>query len=207
MKHSELFQEIERITKPVQEGGIDGWTSTERGCEYASIILALRPMATVELGTWCGRGACCMALAHRFIGSGAVHVVDPWSGGASAVGMDGENAQWWSDQEKHEYAFKTFNAHRYNLGLSPWIKVQRKTSDEAEIPEVVGLLVVDGNHGPQAIKDVERWTPNVSRSGYVYLDDLNWEHGNVAAAGDRLLSMGFTPAWSRDQGMFYVRSR
>ena len=79
------------------------------------------------------------------------------------------------------------------------------TMRPAKVPEQIGLLVVDGNHGEQSIRDVQRWAPNVTRSGYVYMDDLNWSGGAVQEAERLLLKMGFVPLWPRDEGAFYQR--
>jgi predicted O-methyltransferase YrrM len=207
MSHSELFRTIEGWLKPLKEGGIDGWTSPEKGCELASIIIGLRPRVSVEIGTWCGRGAFSMAAAHRFIGHGKTYVIDPWSGAASGEGQEGVNAEWWGEQSKHDYAYKTFTYGMETLQLTEWIDVQRATSDHAKIPEGIGLAVIDGNHGPQAVKDVERWAPHVITGGVLYLDDMNWTGGAVAEAGKRAMSMGFTPLFQRDQGIFYQKTR
>lgn len=202
MSHQSLFAQIEQLVPT-----LGGWAVPEKCCEFAAVIIALRPSITVELGTWMGRGAFSMALAHRFVGRGKVWVVDPWSAPASVDGQDGANAEWWGHQERHDLAHQQFHETQRTLQLADWMNVQRKTSDDAEIPASVGFLIIDGNHGPQAVKDVERWSPNVITGGVVYLDDLNWAGGAVAAAGQRLLEIGFVPLYERDQGMFYQRAR
>ncbi len=202
MTHSAVLKQIEDLVPT-----LGGWSISEKCCEFAAIIMVLRPENTVELGAWMGRGAFSMANAHRFIGKGKVWVVDPWSAGASVLGQDGANAEWWSAQERHEIAYQQFCTSLRTLELEPWIHVQRKTSDEAEVPTSIGLLVIDGNHGPQALKDVERWAPAVSVGGFAYLDDIHWTGGAVEAAGARLCEMGFVPLFERDQGMFYQRIR
>jgi len=202
MTQSALFQQIEQLVP-----SLGGWAIPEKCCEFVAIIVALRPTVTVELGTWMGRGAFSMALAHRFVGCGKVWVVDPWSAKASVDGQDGANAEWWGEQQRHELAYAQFCGTKLALQLDEWMVVQRKSSDDAEMPGAISLLVVDGNHGPQAVKDVDRWAPKVVVGGVVYLDDLNWTGGAVATAGSRLLEIGFVPLYERDQGMFYQRVR
>jgi predicted O-methyltransferase YrrM len=202
MTHSGLLQQIERLVPT-----LGGWAIPEKCCEFAATIMSTRPKITVELGTWMGRGAFSMALAHRFVGSGKVWVVDPWSAGASVQGQVGADAEWWGKQESHEMAYQQFCTSMRELQLDEWIHLQRATSDEAEIPPAIGLLIVDGNHGPQALKDVERWAPAVTGGGIVYLDDLHWTGGAVEAAGARLVEMGFEARFERDQGIFYQRAR
>lgn len=202
MTHSELFKQIEDLVPTLGD-----WSTPQKCCEFAAIVIATRPLVTVELGTWMGACAFSLALAHRFIDTGKCYVVDPWSADASTKGQEGDNEKWWNDQEKHEIAQRTFIATRSQLRIGDWIDVQKTTSDAAKIPEQISLLLIDGNHGPQAIADVERWAPHVTRSGFVFLDDLGWAGGAVAEAGNRLMKMGFAPAWQRDAGMFYRRER
>lgn len=202
MTYSALFAQIEALVPT-----LGGWATPEKCCDFASIILSTHPIVSTELGTWMGRGAISMALAHRFVGKGKVWVVDPWSAQASAVDMEGANAEWWGEQAKHEVAYRAFCDSVRTLQLEEWMHIQRKTSDEADRPEAVNFCVIDGNHGPQAVKDVERWAPKVVAGGTVYLDDLGWTGGAVAAAGQRLLEMGFVPLFEQDQGVFYQRAR
>lgn len=202
MKLSDLLKTIE-----VSIPNLGGWATPEKCCEFAATVIALHPHVTVELGTWMGRGAFSLAMAHKFIGYGKVHVVDPWSALASVDGMTGADAQWWGDQAKHELAFDQFNKTKTMLQLDAWIEVQRTSSELASIPEGIGFLIIDGNHGPQAVNDVARWGHHVIVGGVVYLDDLNWSGGAVAQAGKDLMALGFVPLYKRDEGMFYQRTR
>jgi hypothetical protein len=201
VKCSELFRQIEELVPT-----LGGWSSVEKVCEFAAYIVAHRPVVTGELGTWMGRGAAGMALAHRFVGVGKVYVVDPWSASASAQGQEGPNAEWWNDQAKHDLAYQNFKDTIRVLGLEDWVVVQRATSDEATLPPLAsGLTVIDSNHGPQAIKDVEKWAPHVALSGLVYLDDIAWGEGHVEAAAKRLIQLGFAPLYQQDTGMFFQK--
>jgi hypothetical protein len=201
MKCSELFKQIEEFIP-----ALGGWASPERCCQLAATVVAIRPLVTVEIGVWMGRQSLSCALAHKFIGRGKVWAVDPWSGKAAAAGQDAVNAEWWGEQAKHDLAYQQFGEAAKRLGVEEFLHVQRATSDEATTPEAIGLLLVDGNHGEQAIKDVERWAPLVVRGGVVFLDDLNWSGGAVTEAGNRLLKQGFAPITAFDEGVFYQRA-
>lgn len=201
MNHSTLFRQIEELIP-----ALGGWSSPLKCCEFASIVLASRPIATVEIGTHCGRAAFALALAHRFVARGKVHVVEPWSGAVAKEGNETVDADWWGDQAKHDWARDQFMSTQKRLEIAPYIDVQQTTSDLAKVPEQIGFLLVDGNHGEQSIRDVQRWAPKVTRSGYVYMDDLNWKGGAVQEAERILIKMGFVPLWHRDEGAFYQRS-
>lgn len=200
--HSEVFRHIEQLVP-----SLGGWSVPEKVCEFAAIIVGLRPRVSVEIGTWEGRGAFGMALAHRFINHGKTYVVDPWSAAASIDGQGEADKNWWGRQEIHDGAYVRFTTMMETLQLGPWLDVQRATSEQAKIPEGIGLLVLDGNHGEQAVKDVDRWAPHIGAGGILYLDDLNWSGGAVTAAGNRAMELGFIPLYQRDQGMFYQRAR
>ena len=200
-KASELFTEIERVVP-----AIDGWCVAEKACDFAAIILALRPEVSCEIGVWGGRGTFAMALAHRFIGKGKVIAVDPWKATDSVLGQEGANAAWWSDQPKHDLVYRRFMANVKAFELEPWIDVRRQRSDEFTLPAAAGLIVTDGNHGEQAIADVERLAPIVPTGGIIYLDDLNWSGGHVQGAAARLLAAGFVELFKRDQGAFFQRT-
>lgn len=200
-KASELFTEIERIVP-----AIDGWCVAEKACDFAAIILALRPAYSVGIGVWGGRAELSMAMAHRFVGVGRVIAVDPWKAVDSVLGQEGANAAWWSDQAKHDLVYRRFVANVEAFGLGEWLDVRRQRSDEFTLPASAGLVVIDGNHAEQALADVERLAPLVPTGGIVYLDDLNWTGGHVQGAAGRLLAMGFVELFKRDQGAFFQRA-
>lgn len=91
------------------------------------------------------------------------------------------------------------------LELGPFVDVRRAKSGDVDAPDGIGLLVVDGNHGPDAIADVEKWAPHVVPNGVVFLDDLDWTGGAVREAAKRLEAMGFTHISNQDTGAFYER--
>lgn len=200
MSASKLFAEIEKVIPT-----LDGWCVPEKACDFAAFILALRPAVSVEIGVWGGRGTLAMAMAHRFIGVGKVIAIDPWSAPASVAGQEGENAEWWKDQSRHDLVYQRFLSNVEHLGLQPWIDVNKVRSDQVVEPRGVGLLVIDGNHGEQAMADVKRFTPFVNLGGVVYLDDLNWQGGAVQRAADWMTKHGFCQLFVRDQGAFFQR--
>ncbi len=197
---SELFREIEQMIPLV-----DGWCIPQKACDFAAIILALRPAVTIECGVWGGRGTLAMAMAHRYIRGGRVIAVDPWSAGDSVVGQVDQNAAWWSDQAKHDLVYARFLAHITTFGVGPFIDVRKERSDTFKLPEAAALVVIDGNHSDQAVKDVERLAPIIPVGGMLYLDDLNWSGGGVQRAAELAVSLGFVERFQRDEGAFFQR--
>lgn len=199
---SKLFSDIEAVFP-----SITGWCSLERAEELAAMIVAQRPHRSCCVGVWGGKETIPMAMAHRFIGIGKVIAVDPWAAAASVAGQDGENANWWADQSKHEQVYNLFVSKVRELGLQDWIDINRVASDYYGPTSEIGVCVVDGNHGPQAVADVKRYAMPLNVGSYLYIDDLKWQGGHVEEAERLALELGYTRLRSRDTGAFYQRTR
>src|SRR5262249_50087542 len=93
------------------------------------------------------------------------------------------------------------------LQLSGIIEIHRVMSDYYDPPPEVGILIVDGNHGPQVLKDVQRYAPSVTLGGCLFLDDLEWQGGDGRSALKLLLDSGFKELYRIDTGMMLQRTR
>lgn len=182
-----LFNHIEAVHAATQ-----GWCSAMKAQTLASIVLATRPEISLEIGVFFGKSLLPVALAHQAIGKGRVIAVDPWAAACSVAGqLNPLDVDYWKRQDMHEQAYESFkNSVKVN-GLSEIVEIHRMHSDEFETPGNIGLLSVDGNHGEQAIKDVERYAPKVYRGGFLVADDIEWTGGAVGKAIALLPSMGF----------------
>jgi len=194
-----LFNQIYELTPKLH-----GWATIEKAFTLASAVLAFRPEVIVEIGVWGGRSLFPIGLAAKEIGRGKVIGVDPWAAVASIQGQSNSNLKWWGDQP-HEQVYFDFMEKRGQLGLNDVITVERMTSDYYDPPERIGILHLDGNHGPQAIKDAEKFGPLVIVGGMCFLDDLHWEGGNVLKALDYLRTIGFIELFRLDTGAMLQR--
>lgn len=199
MTSTELFNTIS-----VQLPQLTGWGSVEKGHALAGAVLALSPNVSLEIGVWGGRSFFPMAWAHKHIGKGVVWGIDPWSPAASMVGQEGEHRVWWGGAE-HEPVYQQFMANVERWGLAPYCKILRAPSDSVDPPAVIDLMSLDGNHGPQAERDVARFCPNIRKGGLVFVDDLDWQGGAVRRAVANLKSMGFIELTLLDTGAVYQR--
>src|SRR5260221_169952 len=181
-----------------------GWATVEKAFTLAGVALALRPEIIVEIGVWGGRSILPLGLACKELGHGKVIGVDPWAAVASIQGQVPANVKWWGEQP-HEQVYFDFMEKRGTLGLNDVIAVERMTSDYFEPPKTIGFLHLDGNHGPQALKDAQKYGPLVPVGGLCCLDDLNWEGGNVLRAMDCLRLMGFVELYMLDSGVMLQR--
>lgn len=194
-----LFTRIERVLAHMPHG----WCSVRKAHTLASIILATRPALVVEIGVYGGRSFVPMVMAlaevrrqstvngqQSTVGGVAIGI-DPYDAAVSAAGEVAANAEWWGNLDHGEIEKHA----RTVMGAVPdwdghWDLV-RKRSDDVDPPDGVGLLHVDGAHTEQAYRDVERFAEHVMVGGYVVLDDLLWEGGQVSRSIEVLTRMGF----------------
>lgn len=197
---TELFNVIDDSIKISH----NGWCTLEKARTLAMIIVAIKPTVTVEIGVYTGKSAIAMALAHKFINHGQVMCIDPWSAQASVDGYDDKNKEWWSKLD-HEAIYKEFIDNIIKFQVSPQIEIQRKKSDHVEPPKRIGLFHCDGQHTLQAVRDVERFAPNVIHGGVVVMDDIEWGNGEVKQAVHKLMDMGFLELFKLGTGAVYQR--
>ena len=169
-----------------------GWCTEIKAQTLAALVIGTRPETIVEIGIWSGKSLLPMALACQEIGHGRVIGIDPYEPQASAEGQNDENAIWWTTAADHQAMLEYFLNQVQQRGLQNIISLIRKRSDDVTPPENIGLLHVDGNHGAQAIRDVQRFAPSVRDGGFIVLDDLTWEGGAVLKSIDSLINAGCT---------------
>lgn len=183
---------------------MDGWCSVEKANDLALAVIKLRAAVTVEVGVYGGRSVAPMALACAEQDFGVVWAIDPWDQKASAEGYDPVNANWWGNLD-HEMIYQRFLAHLKANGLERFVKIIRKRSDDVEPPKVLDIFHLDGQHTDQAVKDIERFAPNIRAGGFCFVDDIQWSGGGVGRAVDKLMGMGFVKLFDRDTGAMFQR--
>jgi hypothetical protein len=177
-----------------------GWTTPEKAMQLYELTKKLKPKVVVEIGVWGGRSTLPMAMALRELGAGKLIAIDPWSATESEKGQtEPQSAAWWAAQN-HEDVYKSFMWHMKRNALEGIVQVQRTTSDAASVPEEIGLLLLDGNHGEQALIDAKRFAPKVVIGGMCLLDDLDWTGGHVRQAEEFIKSIGFSFVRLLDEG-------
>jgi cephalosporin hydroxylase len=209
-EYSALMGEISHV---VHEGG--DWCDVIKAQTLAAMILGLRPSVVCEVGVWMGGSMVPMLLALKAVEAIETRAgapvrlrlgiaIDAWSADASCAGQDGANLTWWGAQS-HDDALATFLARIERHGLESICSVVRARSDDAIVPDSIGLLHLDGNHGEQALRDVERFAPHVIPGGILVLDDLDWVGGHVEMARSRALEMGFRGLFPLGTGVVLQR--
>lgn len=191
------------VTHALHEGG--DWCDVIKAQTLVAMILGLRPRLICEVGVWTGGSFVPMLLALAAVhaiegsdaGSGAGRsepgrglAIDAWSIDASCAGQEGQNLAWWGAQS-HDQAKATFLSRLRQHGLEDLCDVVHRRSDDVDPPARIDLLHLDGNHGEQAVRDVERFASRVEVGGILVMDDLAWLGGHVQRARDRALEIGF----------------
>jgi len=184
--YTDVFRRIEQITPRLSE-----WCPMDKAHTLAALVLALRPVLTIEVGVWQGASLVPMALAHRAIGFGRVIAVDAWAATASIQGqISADDVRWWSSVD-HEKAYQNFITVLADEGLSQFVEIVRARSDEYTPPDNINVLHLDGNHGEQAVRDVQRFIPKMASGGIACLDDYEWAGGGVRRACATMESLGW----------------
>jgi len=183
-----LFDEVRETLTRLENWG---WCPLDKAMTMAAAVLSLRPEVSCEIGVYAGRSFLPMAIAHRTLGHGMAIGIDPWKAEASVEGQIAKgDKDFWAVQNHHELAFNKLSDEINRLALRNVVKVYRKRSDDVEPPRNIGVLSVDGNHGPQVLRDIERYAPQVVPGGLIFMDDYNWSGKNVMVAVERLQAMG-----------------
>ena len=199
----ELADKITRVCDPAK----DGWTDAEQGIHMAQSIIDLKHPVSVELGVYAGKGLVCMALGHKANGSGKVIGIDPWLPSASVEGQPEDHAKWWAKLD-HDRIYNMAKENVIRYGVSEFAQLVRSKSEDAPVPLEIGVLRIDGNHGPRCIVDVRRFAPAVVVGGTLYLDDVNWPNGPLQNGADEdLADMGFAKILEIGSTYVFKRTR
>lgn len=185
---------------------LHGWCELAKAITLANMVLATRPAIICEIGVWGGKSLFPMALAIKQIGTGHLIAIDPWDAQASVEGQTTEaDKEWWTSTANHELVYQHFMYNAKELGVENIIEVHRSKSEQVEIPQNVGLLHIDNNHGEQAYNETVRLSSKVMQHGFVVLDDLTWSGGHVQRAADWLTANGFTHMHNLGTGAVFMR--
>lgn len=200
---SNLFEIIRQ-----EQPRIPGWCSMEKAMTLASIVVALKPAVTVEIGIYGGSSLIPILLATKYGNPGGlVHAIEPWSKEeAMKVQTCAADVEWWAAQN-YEKLREDFMAAVRRLDLEDWLRLKVNPARNVNPPPGIGLLHIDGGHDVQAINDVVRFSPQVLIGGLAVMDDLQWSGGAVTRAAQRLEQLGFKMLYPIGTGAVYQKIR
>jgi hypothetical protein len=152
-----------------------GFTTAQRCCDMAELIIDNLPNMVVEIGVFGGRTMLAQAFALREVGRGIIFGIDAYKFESCAEGERKENRDYWQNIDFGKLyleAASTLFDHR----LAPHaVLVQARSQDVAYLFQSIDILNIDGCHSEVAsLRDVELYLPRVRQGGYIWFDDIDW---------------------------------
>lgn len=166
--------------KTFKEKGIEslqhlhGWCTQYKASVLMDLISIKKPKIVVEIGVFGGSSLIPMAYALKENNKGKIYGIDPWSAQESAIGMTGENLEWWSSID-HLDILNGLKDKIQEYDLNAYIELIQATSESAPYISNIDMIHIDGNHSEQAsMFDVQKWVPLVNKGGIIIFDDITW---------------------------------
>lgn len=174
---------------------LPGWCSAAKANFLTDWVRTHQPMVIVEIGIYGGRSLLPMAVVGQTYGAKVVGI-DVWEVGPCLEGMvDLPNIDWWRSHSQLGLVHAACKGAINALGLTNvelWVGTSdtyAKSFNEKEI----GVLSIDGNHGPQAVTDAINYYRFVAAGGLIAMDDTDWSEGGVFYVRQAI-------EWLREQG-------
>jgi hypothetical protein len=160
---------------------LPGWCPPAKEKFLTDWVREHKPKVIVEIGVYGGRSLLPMALIGKEYGAKVVGI-DCWDPTPCLEGMvEPHNKDWWKNHSHLGPVHKACKDAIAALGLTN-VELWQGTSDQYSKSfqdKEIGLLSVDGNHGPQALVDVMNYFRFVAPGGLIAMDDTNWTEGGV----------------------------
>lgn len=198
-----LFSEVKSAIESIGHG----WTTVDKGQVMASMIIAVQPAVSVEIGVYAGKGLVSLALAHKAVGHGIAVGIDPYSAKDALEGqIDPADQKFWGQDTDYNSMREICQSTLDRFGCNEYYKLIVQRSDQVQPPPQIGVLRIDGNHGDMAVRDAIKWAPRVQRGGFLIVDDLGWSGGATTRAAQWIAAQ---PDWKKlyplDDGVVFQR--
>ena len=189
---------------------LEGWCTVAKAHRIIDCILELKPEHSFEIGVYGGRALMAMALAHRQLGRGVAHGIDPWRVQETQEGeQDNKNADWWAKLD-FPFVYKKFMMEALQQGnlleFMYWYRLSSKDAVKLFPNGHFGFIHQDGNHTEEvSLWEVCNWTKKLANGGYWLMDDTNWK--TTRAAQLALVSdMGFKEVYDEGSWKLFQRN-
>jgi predicted O-methyltransferase YrrM len=186
MNQPTVYTYIEHVYDTLQ-----GWCSLKKAQHLAALVHSSHSRISVEIGVHAGKSAIPMAIMHSAMQHGKLIAIDAWAPDPAIEDQNEADKAYWGNPANHEQAKSVFIKALDTLQLHPFVEVFHEDSNVVAVPDCIDVLHIDGNHGEQTIRDVQRWVPHVRAGGFVVMDDLGWSNNKVEQAVTKLEGLGF----------------
>ena len=167
---SRLTDSLDTEPEPVRSvldkmEGVEGWFSRAEGLMlYDFAKEAVKQEKTlVEIGSWKGRSTVVLGSVGKLEGA-QVYAIDPHEGDVTVAGEPGKTPP----------TFEFFKQAMKDAELEQTVTAIRKRSTDVEWTKPIGLLLIDGLHDFESVKqDFRHFERHVVPGGYVLFHDYN----------------------------------
>ena len=176
---------------------VPGWMNEREGAKLARLAKAVAPGIVVEVGTWCGRSACALALAVRPLG-GKVISIDSYKDESQAAAEAIRTDPTLTPRTAKAIALEAADQLDVYDVLDYWHcdSLGRGADYRLHIlhNKKVGLLHLDGHHEhDQVMSELVAYTPLLAPVAAVALHDYTFEPYGIQEAAEAVLpSIGFS---------------
>ena len=151
------------------------WCTTEKISLLMDLILAQKPAVCVEVGVFEGASLLPIAATLKYIGSGKIYAIDPWSNAEAVKNLSDTdvNKQWWQNVDM-KAVYKNFCSSIQRFRLKDYVQVISKPSQVA-VSEIgaIDFLHLDGNNSREgSLQDVLLYVPKVKKGGHIFYSGL-----------------------------------
>lgn len=155
----------------------NSWCSDEKATLLMELIRLQKPSVCVEIGVFTGSSLLPIAATLKYLGTGKVYGIDPWTAQEAIKHCPPENpnTKWWASLDMNQ-VFSQFNSMKNQWGLNSNTIVVRQTSANAKasIPNI-DFLHIDGNYSEiSSLEDVAMYVPKVKKGGYILYSNIGW---------------------------------
>lgn len=162
---------------------MSGWCDPLKGIALGELVVKEKCLNCLEVGVFSGKSLISTAYGLRENGAGVIHGIDSWSTPDCLVDVAPTDAKWWSENVKLDEIYEECLRHIHNTGLGRFITLHRTSSLIAAkyLDGPFDLLHIDGCHSEwSSTSDVTLWLPRLRPSGFLVMDDVNWESTQTA---------------------------
>lgn len=170
--------EIERLKRRIKimAPNAMGWCSEEKSAVLLDLVLAVKPKVVVEIGVFGGSSFLPMAAGIKYLKSGVIYAVDPWSNSECTKYLDPiedkEHVDWWRSVRLLDI-YASFLDRLLLYDYETCSVILKKSSEQAVLDiGMIDILHIDGHRSEEVTSlDVRLYLPKVVSGGYICLGD------------------------------------